>query len=58
MRYVIEPSNIQKEISNRQKTANTLVEDNDPHNDIYDKRILYEVAKRKIDRSDYLDETS
>ena len=59
MRYVIENSEIkQEEQEGRQSTANQLVEDFQPKVDIYDRRILFEIAKRRVDLKDYQDDSS
>ena len=59
MRYVIENKEIKKkEIAKRQSTANQLVEEFEPLADIYDRRILFEIAKRRVDVDDYKEDTS
>ena len=61
MRYVIENKEIKmekKEIARRQFTANQLVEDFEPTKDEFDRRILFEIAKRRVHAEDYCDDTS
>lgn len=59
MRYVIEPTNFyQKEIANRQTTANQLIEDLDPIYDELDRRILFETTKRRVEADDFHEDTS
>ena len=59
MRYLIEDDEInEQDISRRNKTAAQLVEGFDPVNDPYDRRILFEVAKRRVEENDYAEDTS
>ena len=59
MRYLIEDDEIQEQaISRRNKTAAQLIEDFDPVSDPYDRRILFEVAKRRVEPDDYAEDTS
>ena len=59
MRYVIEDNEIKKkDIARRQSTANQLVEGFEPTQDIYDRRILFEIAKRRVEAEDYHEDTS
>ena len=59
MRYVIENDEIKKkDIARRQATANQLVEGFEPIQDIYDRRILFEIAKRRVDADEYHEDTS
>ena len=47
-----------KDIARRSSTANQLVEGFEPTTDIYDRRILFEIAKRRVDIEDYHQDTS
>ena len=59
MRYVIENKEIKKkEIARRQSTANQLVDDLEPARDDFDRRILFEISKRRVDAEDFHDDTS
>ena len=59
MRFVIEDGEINdNEIARRQTTAEKLVDDCDPHYNEYDHRILFELAKRRVNEYDYFDDTS
>ena len=60
MRYSIRREDIGegKSRARHQKTANQLTEDFDPISDIYDRRILFELSKRRIDSEDYTEDTS
>ena len=59
MRYVIEKDQIMKEdIASRKETANQLVDGLEPTTDIYDRRILFEISRRRVDVEDYKSDTS
>lgn len=59
MRYVVEDSEIKKkDIARRQSTANQLVEDFEPTMSDFDRRILFEIAKRRVNLDDYHEDTS
>ena len=59
MRYVIENDEIKKkDISSRQLTAKQLIDGLDPVQDDYDRRILFEVSKRRVEEGDFRDDTS
>ena len=59
MRYLIADDEIsEKVISQRQKLPDKLIEGLEPVEDIFDRRILYEMSGRKIEDDDYPDETS
>jgi len=59
MRYLIEDDEInERDISHRDKTANQLIENFDAVNDPFDRRILFEVAKRRVVEEDYAEDTS
>ena len=59
MRYVIEDKEIKKkDIARRQSTANQLLEGFEPTSDDYDRRILFEIAKRRVEVEDYHNDTS
>lgn len=59
MRYLIADDEIkEREVSRRQKTADQLIEQFDPMDDPFDRRILYEMTKRRVEVEDYNDDTS
>ena len=59
MRYVIEDDEInEQDISHRNKKPAQLIENFDPVHDEYDRRILFEVAKRRVEEEDYAEDTS
>ena len=59
MRYVIEDDEInEKDISHRNKKPAELIEKFDPVNDPFDTRILFELAKRRVEEDDYAEDTS
>ena len=59
MRYVIENHEIKMgEIAKRSSTADQLVKDMQPTTDDFDRKILYEIAKRRVDIDDYIEDTS
>ena len=59
MRYVIEDDEINdQDISHRNKKPAELIEKFDPVNDPFDTRILFELAKRRVEEDDYAEDTS
>lgn len=59
MRYVIENDEIKKkEIARRASTAQQLIEEFNPEQDDFDRRILFELTNRRINQVDYHDDTS
>lgn len=60
LRYLIEREDLkgEKSVARRFKTANQLTEDFEPTADLYDRRILFELAKRRIDEDEYKEDTS
>ena len=59
MRYVIEDDEIQnKEVARRQATADQLIDGMDPVSDMHDRRILFELTKRRVEAEDYYNDTS
>ena len=59
MRYLIEDDEIcERAVAPRAKTANELIENLNPIEDIYDRRILFEMTSRRVEAEDYQDDTS
>ena len=60
LRYLIEREDLKAEqsVARRFKTANQLTEDFDPIGDLYDRRILFELARRRVEVDEYKEDTS
>ena len=60
LRYLIEREDLkgEKSVAQRFKTANQLTEDFDPIGDHYDRRILFELARRRVEEDEYQEDTS
>jgi len=59
MKYVIEDHEIKKkEVVRRQATAEQLIDGIDPANDYRDRRILFELTRRIVDKDDFQSDTS
>ena len=54
MRYVIQDEEVEKkEIIRKEETDAQLVEGFDPVGDLYDRRILFELTKRRVEEEDF-----
>jgi len=54
MRYVIQDDEVEKtDIARKEATEAQLVERFDPVGDLYDRRILFELTKRRVEEEDF-----
>ena len=59
MRYVLEDNGVgEKEFEKKPATADQLIDGMDPVGDKYDRRILFELTKRRMEEIDYQSDTS